>query len=186
MTHLLTLTVLRDEVRSNRPIRIFRIAGMAILMGMLVAALLPVGYELGGLQKPSFPTWCLYNWHLTWGEGTSRNYGCLYMACTYGILVYGFVSRVMLLSGSRSMFRLVFRLSREQPWKWIEESLYRIQEAKSERSCVRVVYRVLERVMYTLYAIGITLHDLYTSRTWEVGDTRSSRLILNFANRLAR
>lgn len=43
-----------------------------------------------------------------------------------------------------------------------------MQELKSSKSWIRVVYSVLERVMYTSYSIGVTLHDLYTSRTWEV------------------
>lgn len=108
MTHLLTLIVLRDEVRSNKALRFSRITGMAILISMLIGALLPVGYELGVEQTPNFPAWCLYNWQLNWKPGTGRRYECLYMACTYGILSYGLFAKSCFCRAARICFNWYF------------------------------------------------------------------------------
>jgi hypothetical protein len=139
MTHLLTLTVLRDVVRSNAPIRSFRVVGMAALILMLLAAMFPIGYTVSGLQLPlNFPALYLYRPSLNWGwceTGTSpelfewsvsagetwpgvleKKHGWLYVAFTLAVLVYGFISRsVLLLSETFSFSHTVLRLPIGQP-----------------------------------------------------------------------
>lgn len=66
ITHLLTLTILRDEVRLNKPIRVFRILGMGILLVFLIYALIPIGFFYNSKLPRNFPAWCLYNPSVEW------------------------------------------------------------------------------------------------------------------------
>lgn len=67
VTHLLTLTILREEVHSNKPVRNIRVLGMGLLVLKLFPAMLPIGCLLLPDKLPEeFPAWCLYHPSLKW------------------------------------------------------------------------------------------------------------------------
>lgn len=192
MTHLLTLTVLRDEVRSNTPIRIFRIIGMAVLILMLMVAMFPIGYIVGGPQFPlNFPALCLWKPSLDWGwwetgidpEGfqwsilvekrwpypLDKKYASLYVAFTLAVLVYGFASRsILLLSETFSLSRTLLRIPTDQPWKGAESILLKLGKQKSHHQWNRVLQMLGYKLLHSIYALFIAGRDMYQSRTWEV------------------
>jgi predicted PurR-regulated permease PerM len=73
MTHILTLTVMRDTVRMNQALRILRIISMGILVVLLICVMAPIGCLVSPLSAdglypitPEFPTWCLYRPSVQW------------------------------------------------------------------------------------------------------------------------
>lgn len=202
MTHLLTLTVLRDEARSNTPIRSFRVVGMAVLILMLMAAMFPIGYTVGGSQLPlNFPALCLYRPGLDWGwweTGISpesfeasvmksetwpgpieKKYGSLYIAFILVILIYGFVSRaLLLLSENFSFSHTLLRIPAGQPWSGAESILLKLGEQKSCRRWARVFQVLSYKLIHSVYGLFFTGREMYQSRTWEVSlySARSSSL----------
>lgn len=129
MRHLITLTILRGEVRANRDIRVFRIIGMRLLIIMLVCVLGPVGYlESSDAPPPNFPAWCLYQPRLPWYRVSSnisstaegwvstpisipirKTYNSAYVVSIVGILIFSFLSRVFALSSEVRICRYILR-----------------------------------------------------------------------------
>jgi hypothetical protein len=77
MTHLITLTVLREEIRPNSAIKTLRIISMGVLIVMLTFTIIPIGYigyitnDGSSLQiGNSFPTECLYHPSIVWYENS--------------------------------------------------------------------------------------------------------------------
>jgi hypothetical protein len=126
MTHILTLTVLREKIRSNKTIRMLRIVLMGCLAVLLIFVMAPMGYPtssaglgvLFGGGRPvigpiplEFPAWCLYHPSLVWAseEGGlidhtgNAGYDFAYSFLTLGLLVYGYTSE------SSCFFRILCR-----------------------------------------------------------------------------
>lgn len=169
MTHLLTLTILRDEVRSIKPIRVLRIIGMGVLIVFLVNAFIPVAVTLTAM-RPNIPVLCVYTWLNTDKE---RDLMWPYFIFITGTLVYAFCSRVALLSCNKSIFRLVFRVSPKNPLRWLEELLLKLENTKSSSLSGRIFRVACFRMLFASYAVLLTCYELYQSRLWEVMSTLS-------------
>jgi hypothetical protein len=64
VTHLITLTSLWRQARDNSPFRWWRLIAMGVMAGMLIGAIIPVGYLTSTTTAVilySFPAWCLYH-----------------------------------------------------------------------------------------------------------------------------
>ena len=121
MTHMLTLTVLRDELRAHKAPSIFRILVMVIMMEMLMYVLIPLGYLTSVSAVPGeFSAWRLYRPDLEWkresvvirdpldADGLSREYNWIYITFTSGTLAYSLSTRILLLSQSSLYRALIF------------------------------------------------------------------------------
>ncbi|KAH6669543.1 hypothetical protein B0J14DRAFT_657637 [Halenospora varia] len=184
MTHLLTLSVLRNEVRSNKAISTFRILGMGMLIGLLICVMIPLGYLIS-ITSPigNFPAWCLYRPTLNWRfpvEFTQsplgknpKAYNWIYIAFTSGVLVYGFLTRIILLSHRSLIPRsyIACLIPDGQPLKWIERLLQRLDERESSGAQTPwgcFVRLAAHKILYAVYAMMIACYDLYGSKTWEI------------------
>jgi hypothetical protein len=78
VTHMLTLTVLRDQLKKNSLIRALRIIGMGLLVVMLCVALWTLGW-VDDKMPLNFPAWCLYHKGVSWafvdGDDIGDNIG---------------------------------------------------------------------------------------------------------------
>jgi len=178
VTHLITLTVLRDEVRSNKPIRIFRLVGMTVLMLMLVCVMATVGYLVTeSPPPPHFPAWCLYHSSQNWKfldtlEGDisgTKFYNTFYIAPVIGVLIYTFVTRMVLLSfNSTDISRFVLRISQGQPRKSMESVILRLKDKEPRKTFMKLMKIVVYKLVCSVYALIVSGSDLYCSRAWEV------------------
>ena len=181
VTHLITLTVLRDEVRSNKTIRIFRLVGMTILMLMLVCVMGPIGYMVTlHAPPPNFPAWCLYQPNLRWtflsehsDEDTitvsEKDYNALYVALVLSILIYCFSTRVLLLFYQRiGIFSFVRRMSRGRAWKSIESMTLKLKDKRDCTPFVGTIKSVGYKLVCSIYLLTVSGNDVFCSRAWEV------------------
>jgi hypothetical protein len=182
VTHLLTLTILREEAKPNKTLRIIRITAMAALILMIVYGMVPIGYTmtLTGIW-PSTPTWCFFHPGVTEdvavqesGVWQSLSYNWEYMLFSGGILILGFLTRVLLLfsTGILHLLGAVFQIPGKETWRSIEGQLVRLKELiatssngnRLRRGIVWMEYKLL-RSFYALLIVGLYLYD---SKLWEV------------------
>lgn len=136
MTHLLTLTTMRKEIRGTKAIRTVHVASIGILVAILIAALVPIGFLLtfDVAYQPSFPVWCLCHPNIIWSiqyekedpysGQEKKKYNYLYVPLAVFILVYIYVTRVLLLfTDSLDFSRRVLRIPYGQPWDMMEPRL---------------------------------------------------------------
>lgn len=179
ITHLLTLTILRDEVRSKRPIRYFRLFGMGLLAVMLICISTPLGY-FASYTPPwySLPAWCLYHADIEWNRlfrtndyeefKSEKTYNWAFIAFTMGLLVYSFCTRAILLCKNGSS-HVVFCMPPGQPWRWIESKMGKFRgNGTGRRAIVRKARTAWYKVLRANYVLIIATHELYRSRLWEV------------------
>jgi hypothetical protein len=178
VTHLITLTVLRDQRSSDIHLKSLRAVGMGALMVLLLCAMWPVGYlTTSAFTQPSeaFPAWCLYQPSLTWnnqdGFELSKSYNWLYILYANGLIIFSFSTRVILLFSERSSIaHIIFRSPSDQSWKYFERSMNRrkflglFYKSRGLRALMLVEYKVLRSINTVL----VTGSDLYSSKIWEV------------------
>ncbi|KAH6673284.1 hypothetical protein B0J14DRAFT_668158, partial [Halenospora varia] len=177
ITHLITLTVLREELQTNMPIKILRITGMAVLITMLICVMGPVGYlisDTNGIPN-TFPAWCLYHPGIEWKSGKhllGKRYNWLYQLFAMGLLIYSFLTRlVLLLSQSGGVGSFVFRIPVGQPWKYTEERLEKLQQRLDQTDGFSRFFSpaaIKFKVLFSIHAVFLTGNDLYQSKTWEI------------------
>jgi len=181
MTHILTLTVLREKTRSNKIIRILRIVLMGCLAVLLIFVMAPIGYvtsSAGLIDIPwEFPAWCLYHPSVAWGdeEGGSidhtglAGYNFIYSILTLGIIVYAYTSRVLLLFPGL-VSRYMLRIPTGQPWTLMESkmaALQTVQTATRKRFLGKAAW-LGHRLLFFFYIFLVSGAELYTSKIWEV------------------
>lgn len=150
MSHILTLTVLREKVQQNQALKIFRIGLMGVLVVMLICVMAPVGYlqeAFSDTPIPSeFPAWCLYHPSIKWygNNGVGEiikgiaGYNVIYSAFTIFIILYGYFSRVFLLfprTMSGLLFHTILRIPPGQPWIFIESKLATYSDEHNTLAC---------------------------------------------------
>jgi len=195
MTHILTLTVMRDKMRSNKTIRVLRIVLMGCLAVLLIFVMAPMGYLTstagqGGFIPDDvangtyigpipleFPAWCLYHPSVAWKSEKgglidhtgSAGYNLAYSLITLGVVVYSYTSRVLLLFPglvSRSMLRI----PTGQPWALMEskmEALQTVQTTTRKRFLGKAAW-LGHRLLFSFYIFLVSGAELYTSKIWEV------------------
>ncbi|KAH8670145.1 hypothetical protein BGZ60DRAFT_29445 [Tricladium varicosporioides] len=175
ITHLITLTVLREEFQKNMPIKILRITGMAVLITMLICVMGPVGYlisDTNGVPN-TFPAWCLYHPSIEWRSEKrllGKRYNWLYQLFAIGLLIYSFLTRlVLLLSQSGGVWSFVLRIPVDQPWKYTEDTLEMLQQSMNESDGHRRFVQLAGfKFLFSIHAVFLTGNDLYQSKTWEI------------------
>jgi hypothetical protein len=181
MTHLITLTVLRVEVRPNSAIKTLRIISMGVLIVMLTFTIIPISYITndGSSLQPgnSFPTECLYHPSIVWGDVYSGakihpSYNWIYVSLAISILVFGFSTRVHGLLTDSSIFQTLLRIPKGRIWKPIEKTLDKLLDklqviSPTNRSLVLLV-SVGYKFLHAVYAILSASSDVYQSKFWEV------------------
>ncbi len=171
MTHLLTLTTMRKQIRGSKAVRISRIVGMGILVIMLIVALVPVGYILSGdLYFSGFPAWCIFHPHLTWKinyetsrTGVDGSYSFAYVILAIAILLLSYITRVRLLFSDGSL-RDFFRIPHLNFADMIERRLEFLQQESENRWKAKVEYKII----HSLFIVTISATELYKTDLWEV------------------
>lgn len=178
VTHLITLTALRKELRSNRFSKILRIIAMGVLMVMLICVMVPVGYpmaELGYNLPAQFPAWCLYHPSVEWSTADmlafgasgpySKSYNWAYIALAAGILVFSYCTRVIIFF-SDNVVHTLLRIPPGQPWNFIERMLEKT--ASMDKSSKNVCFGGIDRLLRSASIILLSGTDLFGSKVWEV------------------
>lgn len=173
MTHLITLTVLREEIRPNSAIKTLRIISMGVLIVMLTFTIIPISYITndGSSLQPgsSFPTWCLYHPSLIWGDvysgaRISPSYNWIYASLAISILFFGFSTRVYRLLTDSSISQIPKGLI----WKPMERAIDKLQGIVPINRFSVLLVSVGYKFMYALYVIISVSSDVYWSKFWEV------------------
>lgn len=194
MTHILTLTIVRRRVRSNTAIKTLRIILMGVLALMFICVMAPVGYitsfsridDIAGLPV-EFPAWCLYHPKIDWRSDintsgsigytiddswilhTASGYNSIYVAFTLGIIIYGYLTRVLLVL-TDNVSKSIFHIPPGQPWKSLESILLGFQSLRAVTR-KRYYHRILgsgHKLLYSFYVLLVVGVQLYTSKFWEV------------------
>ena len=173
-THTATLIVLRSEERFNQKTRRWRVLLMGILNMLLIVVLYPVGYITSVTSVPAnLPAWCLYNPKLPWYyENGIVGYNWLYMALTFAILLFAFLTRVLLLRYPHHlsetipyMIRLI--LPRKLTVKARLPSFLKVKSLGSRPSRMGSTW-IKYKILRSIYAVLVAARVMFTSMLWEV------------------
>jgi membrane-associated HD superfamily phosphohydrolase len=169
VTHLITLTVLRDQRPSDVHLKILRSSGMGALMVLLLCAMWPVGYlttaqaTIYSLQS-SFPG-CLYKPSITWkdqyGSLLTKSYNWFYILLAYGLIIFSFATRVLLLfSEHTSIAHRIFRGLIDRLWTYLEGSMDSRRPFELLNKSKFLEYKILQSAN-TFHVAG---SELYSSK----------------------
>ena len=176
LTHLTTLTVLREYFRNNHAARFWRTMLMLTTVVMLGVALLPTGDARWLNANGSIPVSCFYSRLAS----NDRNYtfktdsvATATMATSLFVLVSGFLDRLVKLSDRATSFSK--RWLRSQPSRVHDSLRNRVLRYNSSlpRSHAWTFALVLACNLYyvlleTIYVLLKALSDIYESMLWEV------------------
>lgn len=103
VTHLTTLTCLRQHLQERPAVRVGRIFCMGVMAVMLGVALGSTGYFSNPYLDAAFPAWCLFHPSLIRapvyspdGPGTVASpYNAVYVAVTAAFLVVSYLTRIL-------------------------------------------------------------------------------------------
>ena len=164
VTHLTTLTFLREYFRKRKSLRTLRLMFVVTIGIMLSAALGTTGYEL---SFTSIPTWCLFQTNSVKSEIW---YNWLYMCILLSYLILSYISRAIQLFPQSTSWRT--RLQR--------------RISKLARTCLRYLRKqaldlrglrwvIAHNMLLSVYCPGKAAVDLYESIAVEVRAVSSSR-----------
>ncbi len=193
LTHLTTLTVLRQYFRENHHARSWRAVVMFITVVMLGAALLPTGDNqwFSGPFDPaaSIPAICYFR-RLTSTTYTERfelgRVSTLSMVISLFVLASGYLTRIIKLSERATIFSQTWLT--EKPSGSLrntqDSSLQRIEKHVPglQKICWIAIYISLE----SLYVWCKALSDVYQSMIWEVCISHSGTRLLSLNLTLSR
>jgi hypothetical protein len=191
-THVSTLAVLRGEDHFNKTITKLRILAMGILVIMLMGVSYSLGWITGTVytyigfhaSMPSdFPALCLYRPGIPWSYSTLNSfsnlgpnemvvtYNWLYVALTWAILLFGYLTRVLLLyfdNMSDVMDKITTLLCLDKLLTQVRR--LGIPEIKSLESRLELMGRtwMRYRLYRSTYALKLAAKHVYTSTVWEV------------------
>ena len=167
LTHLATLTILRQHFREHYTIRIVRVALMLLMAILLFAALLPTGQgdwlNLFDHSSSDTPTVCAYR-NLTTSLISHFTYA-FPMTISLLFLATSYTSRIIKLFPSSDAF--VQRWLRGRPGNLAKRLLNRMGPGSRRRRSTGIrtfTYLVLLALFLTVRAI----YDVYASMLWEV------------------
>ena len=173
ITHLTTLTCLRNYFQQRPALRIWRLSCMTINAAILAIALGSTGWEY---VSPTMPALCLYHLKDVISILTDQDpdpkivpvYNSFYIAIMTTFLVFSYLARaIQLYPKAQASFRDLFRNYPSTIYKrWLNLVRSRAlhSSARPVRVCVVVIYRILLSQYYATKAVV----DLYTSMLWEV------------------
>jgi len=180
MTHLLTLTTLRTQIRGSKTMRALRVVGMGCLVVMLIVALVPVGFVLvDGQFVSNFPAWCLYRPHMDWKISPNQtpspgdesgNYSWAYVIFAILVLLFGYVSRVRLLFGDeKTLVRDILHIPHLNLGNLIESRLEGLKEKSGNE--LGLLAGLEYKLIHSIFILSISAADLYTTTLWEVSNS---------------
>ena len=171
ITHLTTLTCLRNYFQQRPALRIWRLSCMTINAAILATALGSTGWES---VSPALPALCLYRSK----DGISvpgeyRNitpiYNSFYIAITLTFLVFSYLTRVIqLYPKALATFQDLFRNRLSTIYNQWLNNVRHYRALQSSRRPVRVCVVLTYRVLLSWYYATKAIIDLYTSILWEV------------------
>ena len=163
ITHLTTLTCLRNYFQQRPALRIWRLSCMAINAAILAIALGSTGWES---VSPSLPALCLYD--LDSDANTVAVYNSFYIAITATFLVFSYLARVIqLYPKAQASFQDLFRNRTSTIYnRWLNN--VRGRALHSSGRPVRIFFVVIYRIVLSQYYTTKAVVDLYTSMLWEV------------------
>ena len=173
ITHLTTLTCLRNYFQQRPALRIWRLSCMAINAAILAIALGSTGWEF---VSPTMPALCLYHLNdvipitsdLHRAANIAPTYNSFYIAIMATFLVFSYLARaIQLFPKVQASFRDLFRNHPSTIYtRWLNHVRSRAlhSSARPVRVCVVVIYRILLSQYYATKGFV----DLYTSMLWEV------------------
>jgi hypothetical protein len=180
LTHLTTLTALREFFRENPTLSYWRVVFMGLTMALLASALIPIGYVSNTSSTPeTVPATCLFssqtfneafNTEFFIDNGTVglENYNLMFMLLTLLFLFVSYISRVIgLFSKSSNIALKALRIKPGCRWKKIIVSI--LQRANESESVIhrRFCY-TLSLTMMTVYVMIKVMLEIGQSMFWEV------------------
>lgn len=178
ITHLTTLTVLRQYFRDHAGIRNWRLSLMLMTGSMLLAALIPTGVNgwmsttstrydrvsLGGV-----PAICYYQELSSKGSFSIESTSGFSTIISILILSYGFFSRALRLSAKATRF--THHVLSDVPRRWLQTRLDRLHkrvERPGNNPCLKMLWKTLYVILLTFYLDLKTMRDILESMLWEV------------------
>ena len=167
ITHLTTLTCLRNYFQQRPALRIWRLSCMTINATILAIALGSTGWET---VSPAMPALCLFRPKDFIPESTELGpvYNSFYIAITATFLVVSYLARVIqLYPKAQASYQDLLRNRPSTIYnRWLNNVRGRALHS-SERP-VRVFFVVTYRILLSQYYATKAVVDLYTSMLWEV------------------
>lgn len=164
ITHLTTLTCLRNYLQQRPAIRTFKLASMGVLAILLSVAIGSTGYTC----FDEMPAWCLFGprFVLDDDDYDLPAYNYLYIVLTLFLLAFGYLSRIARLFGAGTRMRQIFRT---RPSNIIKEILVSWRSrTKFSSHFSRFCWIMSYRCILTTHCVMTILADLYGSQLWEV------------------
>ena len=173
LTHLTTLTILRQYFHDNPAARFWRLALMLVMGIMLLVALIPTGHSLWFIDADSepfeFPVSCYYQRIWAQGEQTKDSRITVYqissMITSMLVLFVSYLTRIVkLYKGATALVKLWLRTKPGGVLKSEMQKLGRRAARRKGASFSLVLYLVLEILQVALRAT----FDLFESVLWEI------------------
>ncbi|KAF7917177.1 uncharacterized protein EAE98_010282 [Botrytis deweyae] len=182
-THILTLTALRAENRSNNKIKVIRVVAMGVLAVILMCMVYTAGWVSGKVVKVSsedsknsppmsFPAWCLFRPEIPWmwqNHLLDIQYNWTYVVLAFLILVFSYSTRALLLY-FESIGQVMTLVAK---FLWFDKlaGLFGITNMKSIGSRLNGMGRRKwsYRLLRSLYAISLACRQTFDSTIWELG-----------------
>ena len=167
ITHLTTLTFLRDYFRQRKSLRTIRLILMATIGIMLSAALGTTGY---GLPDVSMAALCLFQTKL-FNEKTGFTYNWLYMCILLSYLTVSYISRAVQLlpRSTRRRRRVLRRIPNNFAITWLRHLRKKALDSRS------LFWVIAHNLLFSVYCPGKAAADLYKSTAVEVRAVPRSR-----------
>ena len=166
LTHLTTLTFLRQFFRSHPAARVWRVSLMMIMFGMLITGLLPTGsYLYRGQSQQAI---CVFQGLASPGTGYSFLDGpvqLVQMIISIIVLVLSYFTRLIKLFNPAS--DLSTRWIRTKPGNAIKSRLARANRRKAAAE-FKLFWRLISMILETIYVMLRACFDIYESILWEV------------------
>lgn len=166
ITHLTTLTCLRNYFRKRKSLRTMRLIFMGTIGIMLSFALGTTGYDV---YTNSIAAWCLFQTNLI-NDETRLAYNWLYMCILLSYLTVSYTSRAIQLFPQSTTWTTPFlRRISDFPRTWLRDLR---NQALDSRSLRRVI---AHNLLLSIYCPGKAAVNLYKSTAVEVRAVSHSR-----------
>ena len=177
ITHLTTLTCLRDYFGKRKSLRTIRLMFMGTIGIMLSVALGTTGYEL---QSAPIPAWCLFQTNSI-KDATYAPYNWLYMCILLSYLAVSYISRAIQLFPQSTSWRTRFlrRIS-----NFARTCLRYLRKQALDSKGLRWV--IAHNMLLSVYCPGKAAVDLYESIALEVRAVSRSKYHWTLADSCCR
>ena len=168
ITHLTTLTCLRDYFREHPTPRIVRLMCMGIIAVMLTCALASTGYwnNSNSSLLLGYPAQCFYHPH---SELKKQDYNGVYIALAAALLGISYIIRIPQLFKSTSK-RIKYHV-RTRPSKFLKRLVVdaRKRAAAAPKRFAQLFWTLVSLSVFSIYCLLKGAVELYGSLLWEVG-----------------